>query len=149
MTTIINLLEPAIISCGASWNNFGDENTGVVPNMRVVTASSDAEPQPAVALGIISNSVRQLGALPNQHVINTERSLSPAVSAVNRTRELTKTLSFLFRMPWELHSFNPANAVNTAEISLTVFRENAHSWNSSKQMWSTLHPRRRPLFQYY
>ena len=39
------LPETAILSSSAPWDDLGDEDAGIVANVRVVPASSDAEPQ--------------------------------------------------------------------------------------------------------
>ena len=41
----VNLPQPSILSCSASWYDFGDEDAGVVAHMRVVCSSCYAEAQ--------------------------------------------------------------------------------------------------------
>ena len=56
-------LEPVVVSRRSPWNDFGDEDAGVVPDVWVVAAAGDAEAETGVTLEredkeIVSTRVR-------------------------------------------------------------------------------------------
>lgn len=57
----IHLLQSHVLSSGTPGDDLGDEDAGVLPNMRIVCPSSNAEPKPRVPLkDMVSSSANMV-----------------------------------------------------------------------------------------